>query len=302
MAPAVELERLAHPKAAVEYLGRRLFDGTLALLLGAGVSKPLGLPSWRELLDKGFASLGEPAFDGDDLELGSTRLANACKTHGRDVKELVTSCLYPADGGLTPASLMGSTRLGALGAMLMGSRRGSVSTVLTFNFDSVLEEYLLLHGYVVRVVTDLPALTGSEDVTIFHVYGYLPSKTSSGKASALITFTKESVLKMMGDPNHPFRELLRQTVRSKVLLLLGISGGTATGNALGPILAYEAQHLGSDRPSAFWVGADPVSADLSSVLLDAKVVTVKLPSYDTIDDFLLSICREAATHMTYGKL
>ena len=88
MAP---LERYAHPKAAVEYLGQSLFDGSLSLLLGAGVSIALGLPSWKELINNGLIEVGDAPFDGDDLELGGTRLASACKKKGRDIRQVVTA-------------------------------------------------------------------------------------------------------------------------------------------------------------------------------------------------------------------
>jgi hypothetical protein len=138
MSKMVELERLAHPNAATEHLGQRLFEGSLALLLGAGVSQPLGLPGFRALLDSCLAALGEGPFEGEDLELGATRLQTACIEKSQDIRIVVKKRLYSDPGGLPSAKLMGNKRLGALGAMLMGSRRGSVNTVLTFNFDSVL--------------------------------------------------------------------------------------------------------------------------------------------------------------------
>src|SRR5580658_1248756 len=122
--PVTPIERYAHPRAAIEYLGQSLFDGSLSLLLGAGVSMALGLPSWKELINNGLTQLGEPPFDGEDLELGGTRLASACKKKGRDIRQVVIACLYP-DEGLSASALMGNRRMGALGAMLMGSRRGS---------------------------------------------------------------------------------------------------------------------------------------------------------------------------------
>lgn len=289
------LELLAHPEAATEYLGGCLFRGSLALLLGAGISKPLGAPAYGELIDSCLKNLGEPPYEGPDLELGATRVAGDTERKGIDLQTLLTTSLYPA-GAPLPSSLMSSTRMGALGAMLMGSKRGSVDTVLTLNFDSLLEEYLLLHGYVVNIVTRLPALIGSEDVTVFHPHGYLPSGTGPGKPSRSvdIIFTKQSILKMVGNPAHPTPTLIRQTVRAKVLLLLGISPNTAIGSALGPILVHEAEALRADRPSAFWVGVEAPDADYRSVLLSANVVPVVLDSFERIDGFLLSICREAA--------
>ncbi len=187
--------------------------------------------------------------------------------------------------------------MGALGAMLMGSRRGHVDTVLTLNFDSVLEEYLLLHGYVANIVTELPALTGGEDVTVFHLHGYLPSETGPGRRSKDITLTKQSVLKMVGELNHPWRIILRQMVRSKVLLLLGISSETTIGSALGSILTSEANDISGDRASAFWLGTETPSDESRAVLLDANVVPVTLGSFEEIDDFLLAVCRDAASHI-----
>jgi len=75
-------------------------------------------------------------------------LGAACEKKGLELASVVRKCLYPEDG-LSPADFMKSSRMGALGAMLMGSRRGTVSEVFTFNYDSALdelEEYLLLHG------------------------------------------------------------------------------------------------------------------------------------------------------------
>jgi hypothetical protein len=79
-----------------------------------------------------------------------------------------------------------------------------------------------------------------------------------------------------------------------VVLLLGISEETTIGNALGPILAHEAEQLKADRPSAFWVAKGGAKNDFRSLLLKANVVPVAVSSHDEVDEFLLAICREAA--------
>ena len=96
--------------------------------------------------------------------------------------------------------------------------------------------------------------------------------------------------------------MIRSLVRSKVILLLGISEQTAVGNALGPILAHEAEHIRRDRPSAFWVSKGGPKSDFRDVLINANVVPVSVKSHEQVDEFLLAICREAARCMvtSYG--
>ena len=81
-----------------------------------------------------------------------------------------------------------------------------------------------------------------------------------------------------------------------MLLLLGISEGTAVGTALGPLLAHESIGF-TDRPAGFLVNASLPSENFRTVLYHAKVVPVGLGSYAKIDEFLLDICRNAAKRM-----
>src|ERR1035437_7294833 len=55
-------------------------------------------------------------------------------------------------------SILRNDLLIALGALLMGSKRGSVTEVLNVNCDDVLNWYLALHGFDTQVVTRLPSL------------------------------------------------------------------------------------------------------------------------------------------------
>ncbi len=256
----------------------------------------MGLPSWKKLIHGCFNELEEEPEPGNDLELKGSQLEKICKERGVDIRSILKSNLYP-DNTISPGVLMSSKRLGALGAMTMGSRRGSVTDVVTFNYDSVLEEYLTLHGYVARVVKSLPSLTGREDVTVFHPHGYLPSASGPGRDSANVVLSKESVLKMVGDTGHPWMAFLRNLVRSKVILMVGISLTTTLGSSLGPILAYEGGDISRERPSAFWIGKGEPGADERSVLLNSNVVPVSLRSHEEIDDFLVSVCRKAAATM-----
>src|ERR1019366_6730969 len=113
------LLELSSLEAAADFLSGHLFCGSLVLLLGAGVSAPMGLPSWRELVDGCLDKLGSEPYTGLDLELGGTKVVRLCLEQNVDVKQLVGTVLY--QGAKTDSvSLMGHRRLGSLGAMLMG--------------------------------------------------------------------------------------------------------------------------------------------------------------------------------------
>jgi hypothetical protein len=292
------LLELSRPDKAATYLGGHLFSGSLALLLGAGVSMPLGLPSWKALVDGCLESLGSERYAGPDLELGGTKVVRLCGEQRLDPRQLLEDVLY-RNASNDSASLMGNRRLGSLGAMLMGSRRGTVNNVVTLNFDSLLEKYLALHGYVTRTVTDLPAITGNEDVTVYHMHGYVPSAKAppSSPRTGEIIFSKDDMNKRVGEQNGRWPLLLRNFARSKVLLLLGMSPSSSIGNNIGPLFKDEADAIASVRPTAFWIGADPLDEDIRHTLVSANVVPVVLPCHEDLDDFLLQICRAAAAQM-----
>jgi hypothetical protein len=282
------------PGNAATYLAEHLTLGTLALIIGAGATMPLGLPRWEDLIDICLHNEGLDPRRSDDLELEASRLANHCtKKTKRDIRDVVEAGLY-AHGRLSLTQLTTSSRLGAFGALLMGSRRGSVQTVITFNYDSVLEEYLALHGYTARIVTTLPCLHGAEDVTIFHPHGYLPAHPELGHRSSKLTLTKESFNELLGDPASPWVHFIRHVVRTKVLLVVGLSPASLAGGALGPILQHEAKKSAAIGPIAIALYGPGMDNNYSDVLRNQKVAAVSLPSFDDIDTLMLSVCQAAS--------
>jgi hypothetical protein len=281
------------PSNAVTYLAEHLTLGTLALIIGAGASMPLGLPSWEDLIDTCLLKEGLGPRRSIDMELEASRLAKHCTKAKLDIRDVVETGLY-ARGRLTLSQLTTSSRLGAFGALLMGSRRGSVQTVITFNYDSVLEEYLALHGYTVRIVTTVPCLHGAEDVTIFHPHGYLPTRPELGHRSAKLTLTKESFNELLGDPASPWVHFIRHVVRTKVLLVVGLSPASLAGGALGPILQHEAKTSAVTGPLAIALYGPDMDSDYSEVLRNQKVAAVSLADFNDIDALMLRVCQAAS--------
>ncbi len=54
------LDELQYQPNAIEFLSKRLHDGTLVLFLGAGVSKGFGLPDWISLVNLIREDVGLP--------------------------------------------------------------------------------------------------------------------------------------------------------------------------------------------------------------------------------------------------
>ena len=176
-------------------------EGRLAAVTGAGVSISCGLPSWyslvnrvaREILRKGqlldaeLESVIAAVRFADDL-LSFSRSLTAISPES-DVNSTVASCLYPNKVIRSP--LLSS--LGDLVASCLRRNRanGRPTFVLTFNYDTLLEEELGRRRISAVSMGRMPRIedTPVDSVHVVHAHGMLHrSKTSSDK----IVFTEQS--------------------------------------------------------------------------------------------------------------
>src|SRR5258706_12337035 len=172
------------------FLGSTLRAGSLALFLGAGVSKPLGLPDWPTLISRVATRAGLTLDASTIADAKSSRVAMDSVESSNafpEYSKLVHDALY--DGLTFTDDIVTQKLLVAIGALTMSSRRGSVRTVVTLNFDDVLEQYWSIHGYSWQLVTGLPTLLQETDVTMYHPNGYLPL---IGASSDFLVFSERS--------------------------------------------------------------------------------------------------------------
>lgn len=160
------------------------------LVLGAGVSVFYGLPRWRDLLSElkhndvghsipenpddypGWAQqILDELFDGDETAL----------------QVAVSNGLYGPPGTEIDINAIHEDRtLRALCALSSGSHRGKVSSIVTFNYDSLLESYFGYEGLSARPFIDVNQPQQSADVTVYHPHGYLPHRDLGQKSSTEI--------------------------------------------------------------------------------------------------------------------
>jgi hypothetical protein len=206
-----------------DHLGAQMIRGRLALLLGAGVSIPFGLPSWSELLVRLYATVGALPPKNRDVKRQADHFRRKfCDNDEQRLAEAVRSVLYK--GAKTSANkLRRNATISALGALVMASKRGSVSNVITFNYDDLLEQYLGFFGFVATSVYDEIHWAADADVVIYHPHGFLPAETRA-TASKDIVLGQRSYTRLAAQERNFWRQELLTVLRTHICLFVGLSG------------------------------------------------------------------------------
>jgi hypothetical protein len=285
-----------HKPRAQKFLVSHLREGTLVLFLGAGASVGLGLPSWDKFINGLRSAVGLPTLtstmNADELQLAADEVKSKFSTD-IEYKNLLKKCLYEGMDRLS-SDILRSELLTALGGLLMGSRRGKIRRVVTLNFDSMLEWFLSLYGFDVRVIYRLPELEGSEDVRIYHPNGFLPHTSLNSVDSDFVILGLNSVNERLGTLGDPWYEMTRHLLRSGVCLFVGMSARTFMDRSLGPLLRIVANETQGRRVTGVWLLREEIPQPIQRQFLDNNVAPIMFSSEKDIADFLLGICQKAA--------
>jgi hypothetical protein len=293
---AAAIADVKRESAAAELAGY-LRKGQLALLLGAGVSQGLGLPNWARLVE-----LCEEACSiTPDLSLDLMKRMDVVRRSRKksgDFNELVHKALYSSMGGTQsyPDSLLQNRMLIALGALVMSSVRGSVTDVLTLNFDDVLDWYLHLHGFKTQVVTDLPTLvSASVDVRILHLHGFLPLSPRF-EASEWLVLTYDDLAKRLSPSGGAWQTAISAMLQGKIL----VSVGTSMNDMDIDVQIRHAHELvDGKRPTGYILNRE-ISEDQAEAMEEWGLVPVSFENYEDVPEFLLNVCQRAANDDVKG--
>lgn len=284
---------LNDPRLAAGAIARVLHAGRLALFLGAGVSKAMGVPTWHTLARLMVRDAKLPILGINRKKDGSV-LADAFSRVSRkdpvNFEKNVKKWLYYRWN--KPAGNWASDTLVGLGALMSGTNRGRVDTALTLNFDSFLEMYLRLYGCIPQTITTFPCLIGRADVKIFHSHGYLPFDAEDGSDTSIL-LNKQTYLEEMGADSTPRRKMMQYVFGHKTMLAVGLSGDDTYSSA---ILSAIAKQSGEPL-MGYWIIGPNEPASKVADLKEMKMAAVKLPSFNFLPEFLFMIAREAASLM-----
>ena len=282
----------------IEYLGGQLLRGRLALLLGAGVSVPFGLPSWECLLTRMSNNVGfGPLPDKADLLRRAQAIKDKHFSNDEDgFLELTHACLY--DGvSVEMASLERHPLLSAIGSLVMASRRGSASRVITLNYDDILETYLEYYGFDVTSVCSERHWAPNSDVVIYHPHGFLPLGKARDRSKTIVISTKDYLKAIKNDTDNVWRLIFLDTLRTHTCLHIGLSGDDL--NVASLTSSTEDYHAGRPREVAYsglrfcLESERQKSDDLITTSEATGIHTHFFKDWAELPIFLFRICQEA---------
>lgn len=277
------------------YLAQQLNDGAMCLVLGAGVSIQLGLPTWDQLITRLYAGNESSRPMNVDLKRQAEHFKNKlCGSNTEQFNKAVRDALY-LNCETDFEILRRDDLLGAIGALAMSSVRGRASTVITFNFDDLLEHFLEYHGFVVNAIGDETFWTRSCDVEIYHPHGCIPHKLDgSRQISRTIVLDQREYSSLVGDESHPWRQRLLSAMRTKTCLFIGTSGLDDNLDSL--VDKTQKTHAITNSSTAFWGVWITGHADEQQIAAwtSRGVFPLVLQGHARIPSELFAIAQEAA--------
>jgi hypothetical protein len=217
----------------------------LVLVLGAGVSIGMGLPNWDELISGLFVSLVTRQLQGRLDEDQAFAVAEAARHLGNESPLLSARYLRrgiedgnAGDPGTFQRELAVALyrRVGAapatppllyeLAKLCVPLRTGpKVHSVITYNFDDMLEQVLTGDGVAHRSVWSGRQHPSELELPVFHAHGFLPRDVEgvAGLDEGLLAFSEEGYHQLFRDPYHWANVMQLRAFQQETCLFVGLS-------------------------------------------------------------------------------
>lgn len=275
------------------FLAEQLYYGRLSLVLGAGASIGFGFPNWDDLVTRAFVIAGVTYPSGKNNEdAAEDLLTGYCQNDDILFANLIRRALYQGCD-ISLAHIRQNDLLAAIGAIVMSSRRGNVSKVISYNFEELLELYLNYYGFDVNSVPIVPAWALRSDVTIYHPHGFLPSNESEELTRGIV-FAQIHYDRIVGKLTEVWRQMQIDIFRSTTCLFIGLSGNDA--NLRNMLAEVKDSHVSRQSNIPFWGVrfSDDEDDPKKNTWLVRGVFQHTLPDYKRLPEWLFDICQRAA--------
>lgn len=214
----------------ISKLNHALLENRLTLVCGAGVSSSMNFPSWNTLLIrilKRALLLTEQKYSDDDMNL---LLSSSNLIVGKYLKillkdnfdDVVSNCLYEDEYTLETDAYCESDLIKYIIELIRPKRnKGSVESVITFNFDSLLEEFLDKYSIKYKAIHDEGILYEIDEIPIYHVHGYLPRNEKLEKHN--LVFSEDGYHTQFIDPYNWSNLIQLYKYMNNSCLFIGVS-------------------------------------------------------------------------------
>jgi SIR2-like domain len=218
----------------------------VTLVLGAGVSASAGLPAWDSLIASMYVTLLAKelgASDASDSNLRSLAMAAAGFTDGspllsaRYIRRGLEDGTFGATGTfqdeLTRALYTGlsadkppSSLIQVIARLCQPARTGPrVRSVITYNFDDLVESELARTGVQHRAVYTSGDHLHPDELPVHHVHGFLPQDSTryENLEKSLLAFSEEGYHELFRNPYHWTNIVQLNAFRESTCVLIGLS-------------------------------------------------------------------------------
>jgi hypothetical protein len=282
-----------NPFLSTKFIGSLLQRGALTLFVGAGVSQGFGLPNWKGLktIICETDSASDEELDNliDDKDDGSSSYIDS-----------IHAALYGKISIDKEDYFTKSPLLLAIAALSTGTCRGRIDTIITYNYDDLLKQYLEMLGYKVCVRKKPSDLSSWADVEMNHVHGFLPQDRKDESPPNDIIFSRKSYRNKRARIDSGWSSYVEQCLSRKIGLFLGLSGNDETILDILQRLKNnnKREKEADDYPSnqvytGYWLLTEEAYKANCDSIVDVSMCPIKL-SLEDFPKFILEVCRCAA--------
>ena len=287
-------------KKCVHLCANYLNKGKLGLVLGAGASKALKLPDWYDLLTVALKSLAvlhtlppKKDYTNQELKEAAGKVKRHFGANTNDYLDLIQGTLY--DGFKPNFANANKDLLIALSTLFVGKKRGNVTSVVTYNFDSVLEWYLDVVGLSSTQLGNNYIAGVIPDVEILHLHGYLPHSPDFGKRSSDILLTKKDFEDRQVGSSH-YKTIMADFYQRHLFITVGMSA-TSIVDDICPYLRQLHDQNGinkitRDQPFGVALISDCSEEERLTMIEDGIIPLVE-PTHDEIPNIIFEIAQDA---------